>query len=94
MFEPTKLVIVALPAELFCSKCTKPPVKSSLLPATPAVIVAVPAVLEPEKTTGPKPKTWIIAGPAVLELLKVILPPGSSKLGALPVMPLPVIVKF
>ena len=57
--------------------------KLSLLPATPAVIVAVPALLVLKKSRGPKPKTLINAGPAVLELVNAApCPTGKGKFGA------------
>src|SRR5260221_6527895 len=97
MFEPTKLVIVAWSAVLVQSKCRKPPLKLSLLPATPAVIVAVPALLVSRKFKGPSPKTLICAGPAVLELVNSApCPTGKGKFGAFAGMawiPLPVILK-
>ena len=52
----------------------KPPVKSSLLPASPAVIVAVPAVLPLWKFTFPRPSTWMDAAPALLLSKKFTLP--------------------
>ena len=97
MFEPTKLVIVALAAVLLSWNIVKPPSKPLLLPATPAVIVAVPALLVLWKSMVPSPKTLICAGPAVLELKNSAnCPTGKGKFGAFAGMawiPLPVILK-
>src|SRR6266446_2411757 len=96
MFEPTSAVIVALPAVLLSKNFMKPAWKPVVSVARPAVIVAWPAVLVPWKFALPKPVTLIIAGPAVLELVKTIVEALSLNVGALvglmAPMPLPVIV--
>src|SRR5260221_12473288 len=82
MFEPTKLVIVAWSAVLLPKKCMKPPLKLSLLPATPAVIVAVPALLVSRKFKWASPKTLICAGPDVFEFVNPApRPTGKGKFG-------------